>query len=300
MNTTLLINYIDQLRQKRNLRLDVFIENIISQRQYSRYKKGVNDVPFDVISKLSNRLNISLGKVITEFEFSINNEVDEVVKFFNFVVRKQLAQAKQLDTHLAYRKFINNDIRQYYKISKLLLIYYEQEINQETLLNALKKETRYPNILKNTSLSEHEIYALGLIMQYDKNMIPPILEKLLTLNQSDHFTDVKNPYVTILNQFFIIKNLGRLKRYEQVIIYADKTIQFCQESLIHYMLHKIYYYKALAYHYLDKKELFEAALKDTIIEALRKPKEEQERFFLMIEKDTKINPKSFIKDKLFK
>lgn len=299
MNTTLLINYVDQLRKERKLTQEDFIQDIVSQRQYSRYKKGINDVPFDVIIKLTDKLNFSLSKVISAFELTITNEADDVVTFFNHVIRKNLVQARQLDAHLRNKTFIKQTLRSYYKIAKLLLNYQEKDIDKDTLLKALKKELKYPRILDKTPLSDYEIYALGLIMQYDKDAIPSILDTLLTIDRLKKFVDIKDPYMVLLNQFFIIKNLGRLKRYEDVITYAEETIQFCNTHYLTYLLDKFYYYKALAYYYLQNQDAFEDVLKDTILILLCKPKQLQDRAFAMIEKDTQVSPKLFIKENLF-
>lgn len=299
MNTTLLVNYIDQLRQDRNLTQESFIDGIVSQRQYSRYKKGINDVPFDIIIKLTDRLSFPLSKVMSAFELSIANEINDVIDFFNYVVRNNVVEAHKLDAHLKNKTFINKTLSSYYKIAQCLLNYKEETIDTNTLLEELKKELKYPQILDKPTLSDYEIYALGLIMQYEKEEIPIILEKLLTINRLNKFVDVKDPYMILLNQFFIIKNLGRLKRFEDVITYADQTIKFCTKHYINYMLENLHYYKALGHYYLKQQTLFETALRDTILETLRKPKEKQDRLFAMIEKDTKINPKTFIKDRLF-
>ncbi|MFW5838870.1 MAG: helix-turn-helix domain-containing protein, partial [Bacillota bacterium] len=179
MNTTLLINYIDGLRQKRDLSQEPFIEGIISQRQYSRYKKGDNDVPFDVIIKLAERLSLSLSEVITAFEQSVTNESRDTKDFFNYVIRRDFKQAHKYEAQLSDKQFIKSHLKIYFFIARHILRYYEKKLTAEDLLVSLKKQIKYPLILDKETLSDMEIYALGLIMQHDKKEIAKIVDKLL-------------------------------------------------------------------------------------------------------------------------
>ena len=58
MDNVKLINYMENLRYERNLTQEEYLFDVVSQRQYYRYRKGESEIPLEIIDKLANKLKI--------------------------------------------------------------------------------------------------------------------------------------------------------------------------------------------------------------------------------------------------
>lgn len=55
MDNVKLINYMENLRYERNLTQEEYLFDVVSQRQYYRYRKGESEIPLEIIDKLATR-----------------------------------------------------------------------------------------------------------------------------------------------------------------------------------------------------------------------------------------------------
>jgi transcriptional regulator with XRE-family HTH domain len=96
MDTQKLLNYMENLRIGRKMSQATYLFEIISQRQYYRYRSGESEIPFDILNKLANNLDIPLLKIISSFQAHAQAEKEIIFEIYNLVIRKRFSKANQL------------------------------------------------------------------------------------------------------------------------------------------------------------------------------------------------------------
>ena len=300
MDTVKLLNYMENLRYDRKMTQEVYLQDIVSQRQYYRYRTGESEVPFDVIIKFAIKLQIPLLKLISNYQSSSEKEKELVTQYYNLVIRKKLDEAKKIRIKVRNLSLLDDEIKIFYHISKLLLAFYTGEITSNDMIIELKKNINFENIMKKEVLHDSEIYILGIIMEFSEKDRDKIYRKINKLRVNNKLLLGNNPSLDAQVYFWIIKNLGRLNKYSELIAMAETAIALSKKEYTYYSLEYFHYYKALAHYELKETELFETELRNTIVILLFLDVYKRMHFFETIKKDTGITCKDFIIDRLKK
>jgi len=293
-----LLNYMENIRYDRKMTLDEYLQNVISQRQYYRYRSGESEAPFEVIIKFAAKLQIPLLKLISNYQTHTEDEVAFIKKYFNLVLRKNLDEAKRLINSRQDLMLLDEDSRVFYQIAAILHRFYSNNISKSEMIASLKATSDFTNILRKEILHDSEVYYLGIIMEFSVKDREIIFEKLRNLRENKKLLLGGNVLFNAQVFFWIIKNLGRMGEFEELVEIANEAIEFNVSNYSYYLLEYFYYYKALAYHALKDVEHFNEALKEAILYVLHLDSEKREHFLEMIKKDTEINAKTFIIDKI--
>ncbi|MFP4478716.1 MAG: hypothetical protein ACLFPM_04735 [Candidatus Izemoplasmatales bacterium] len=300
MDTQKLLNYMDNLRADRKMSQETYLFDIISQRQYYRYRKGQAEIPFDVLNKLANKLDIPLLKIISSFQANAIAEKEIVNDLYKLVVRKQLSQAKLVFDKYDDFHFINSETQLIYFLSKVFYRFYRGEINTLDMIDILKDKIEYDQTMKKKILHDIEVYYLGVIMQHSNKDRNKILNKINQLRKANKLLLGGNTLLHSQIYFWILKNLGRSSRFEELLEVADIAIEEAKRNYSYHSLEYFYYYKALALMRTDQHLAFEEALTKTIYTLFLVDEFKRNKFFETIEKDTNIKVQEFIIDKIKK
>ncbi|MFA7075957.1 MAG: helix-turn-helix transcriptional regulator [Candidatus Izemoplasmatales bacterium] len=300
MNTVKLLNYMENLRYDRKMTQELYLQDIISQRQYYRYRNGESEVPFDVIIKFANKLQIPLLKLISSYQSSSEKEKKLVQEFLNLVINQRFDEAKQIKKKMKNLLLLDEDTHIFYYLSILLYDYCTKQISSNEMIVELKRNINFDSIMKKEILHDSEIYILGVIMEYSENDRLAIYKKIDNLWTHDKLLLGTNDSLYSQVFFWIIKNLGRLKRYSELIKMADNAIEYAKIKRSYYSVEYFHYYKALAYLELENNAKFEEELYETILILLYMDSYKRNHFFEMIKKDTNIECKEFLIDRLKK
>lgn len=293
MDIVKLLNYMENLRYDRKMNQEFYLHDVISQRQYYRYRSGESEVPFEVIIKLANKLQIPLLKLISNFQAYTARENDLVREFLSLVMNRKLDEAKKLMRGKRDLLLIDDEIKVFYQIAVVLYKHHSNQMTTLDMVNSLKTESDFQNIMKKEVLHDSEIYLLGIIMEYSEEDRKLVLEKIISLRANNKLLLGGNILFNSQVFFWILKNLGRLNRYNEVIKFANEAIEYNKKNYSYYSIEYFYYYKALAYYRLGNTSEFEKALTNTICFLTNLDSQKRKHFSEMIKKDTNIDYKKY-------
>jgi transcriptional regulator with XRE-family HTH domain len=300
MDIVKLLNFIEDLRYERNITQEAFLSNVISQRQYYRYRYGESEAPFEVITKFADKLDIPFFKLLAQFKAETDKEQKKVETYFNYVINKRLVEADKLFNQFSKLKFIENDSKRFIKLGKTIYDFYKGSLSKFELVNILKRIINYDDILKKDSIYDIELYMLGIIMEYNDIDRKNILKHIISLNNKNKLIVSGNRLYITQGYFWITKNLGREKKFKEVIRFADEAIKYCKKEYSCYCLEYFYYYKALVYYKMGEQTKFEEELYNTIVVLLSLKEVARDNFINTIKKDTDISSVEFLLNKLEK
>ena len=300
MDTVKLLNYMENLRYDRKMTQEVYLFDVISQRQYYRYRSGESEIPFEVIIKFANKLQIPLLKLISNFQTHTAKETDLVREYLNLVMNKKLDEATKLMRKKKSLLLLDDETQVFYQTAVVLFNYHTHQLNSDEMIISLKDKSDFQNIMNKEVLHDSEIYLLGLIMEYSEDDRKKVLEKIISLRKNDKLLLGGNILFNSQVFFWIIKNLGRLNRYKEVIDFSDEAIKYSKKNYSYYSIEYFYYYKALAYYSLNKTTEFENALTNTICYLTNLDEQKREHFAEMIRKDTGIDYKKYFIERIEK
>ena len=290
----------ENLRYDRKMSQEVYLHDVISQRQYYRYRNGESEVPFEVIVKFANKLQIPLLKLISSYQTYSEKEKQIVKEYFNLVLSKRLTEAKNLISKQKSLMLLDDETKLFYQVSRILHDFYQNKITNIQLLEKLKKQINFNDIMKKEMLHDIEIYLIGLIMEYSEKDRELIFAKIDSLRRNDKLLLGGNSLLDLQVYFLVIKNLGRMNRYQEVIEMADLALDYTKRTYTYYLKEYFYYYKALAYFFLNQQEKFEESLFYTVISLNQLDEYRRNHFIDMVKKDTNIDCKEFLEKNIKK
>ncbi|MCF7924425.1 MAG: hypothetical protein K9L64_04860 [Candidatus Izimaplasma sp.] len=294
MDIVNLLNYMENLRYDRKMTQDVYLEGVISQRQYYRYRSGESEVPFDVIIKFANKLQIPLLKLISSFQQHSEKEKEVVKEYMNLVMNRELTLANKLLKKHPNLMLLDEETQMFFQSSRILFDFYLNKLTNEEMIEKLKEKIDFNNIMKKEILHDSEIYLLGIMMEYSDDDRENILLKIEDLSQNDKLLLSGNALFNSQVFFWIIKNLGRLNKFNELITMANRAIKHSKSNFIYYLLEYFHYYKALAFLRQGLDNKFENELLNTIYVLLQLDEQKRSKFFQVIKKDTDISSKEFL------
>jgi len=300
MDIVKLLNYMENLRYDRKMTQEVYLDNVISQRQYYRYRSGESEVPFEVIVKFANKLQIPLLKLISSYQTYSEKEKNVVKEYFDLVVNKRIIEAKQFISRQKSLLLLDEETKIFYYVSQVLLSFFQNRISAIQMIDQLKIKMGFESIMKKEVLHDIEIYFLGLIMEYSDSDREVVFQKIDSLRKNNKLLFGGNALLDAQVYFWIVKNLGRMNRYQELISIADAAIDYSKRNYTYYLKEYFHYYKALAYFRLNQKEKFEEELFSTIFSLFQLDEFKRKHFLEMIKKDTEVDCKSFLIKKIEK
>lgn len=281
-----LLIFMDSMRYERKLTQEEYLDSIISQRQYYRYLYGESIPSFEVVVALSNRLGLQFDRLLTAYNYKKEKTKKDATLFFNLVIKKDFIQAIDMYEKLENMKGVDATTKLIIDIGYSILQFYTGNFTKEKLIDNLKNIIDFEDLIKKTTIQDLETYVLGVIMEYSDTYRELILNKLISLSSEEKIINFVNSNYSNQVYFFIIKNLGRLSRYRELIKESSKAIEKIKKKYSYYLLSDIYYYKALAHYRLGEMCLFQEELSQCVKILQIENKKKYLRFKKEIFKDT--------------
>lgn len=294
MNSTNLINYMENIRYERKISQEEFIFDVVSTRQYFRYRNGDSEAPFEIIVKFANKLEIPFLRLIYQYVEDKKKDKKLVQEYFNLVVSKKHKEANELFNRINEKHLIDEDSRTLAKVGKALDEFNRGSLSTIEFCSLMREFIKYKKLIKKESLHDFEVYLLGLLMEYSESDREEILTKLTLLFKNDKIITGGNVVFNLQTLFWIIKNLGREKNYSKLIEMSEYAIKYAKKGFSRYELEYFHYYKALAHLRTGDNINFEQELYSAIIINLYNSDDKKIKFFNTIRKDTGLSPEEFL------
>jgi transcriptional regulator with XRE-family HTH domain len=112
--------FLENLRYGRRLSQEEFIDGIVSQRQYARYRNGECEMTYEKLDKFAERLGIPTKKLLNEFEKSKNIQYVKLNFYYNAIVNRDLIQIKELKKQIEQVPILDEDRKLYFEHATLL------------------------------------------------------------------------------------------------------------------------------------------------------------------------------------
>ncbi len=248
MTSVVLVKFLESLRQRRKINQNTFVEGIISLRQYKRYLSGDSEMPYRVLSQLSERLGFHQVKILTELEKEKANQNALVEKFYNHVARNEYTEADEFMRKYNVEDFIQEDMKLYYKVTVVLLDYTRNDIDKEEAAKRLKTIMNYPEILKKDLYEQTELLGLSSMLSYledDERL--KLMDRLSKLLLEDKITLGVDYYAKNYLVVRLARAYGMIGDNDEVINLCEKAIELSSRPQSYINLDFLYYYLILAY-----------------------------------------------------
>ncbi|VEU82227.1 hypothetical protein [Acholeplasma hippikon] len=296
-----LAHYFDMLRVSRKMTLEDLTHEIVSIRQFRRYIRGEYQMPQIVFNKLSTRLGFKPEHVLLEFENVKLAETKKMNTLHNLVVNKDFQAANLIIRDIDENFIIEQNNLIMFKFSKLLMDYYLENISPENFIDEIKILIHYDSLFEKSILSSTEVILLTSLLPTEpfreKDKVIKLLENFL--NKQKTIVSGHNDRLILLCLYYVSDYYGTQGKFEDVIKFCKKGIEYCNYLRYTYLLQDFYYFSALAYYYLNKFEQYEMMLYRCYCVLNAEDNEaKQKNYYQMIEEDFNIQYEVFIKEYL--
>ncbi len=297
MNSMELSNYLEKMRYGRKLTQEDFVADVVSLRQYQRYRRGECEIPYEKIDQFAHKLGIPSKKLMNQFESEKNRQLKMVNDFYNAVSNRNKPTIKKLKKILDEDILIDKETKTYYEYAVLFDEYYNGIHDKPAFARKISNLINYPDILKQEYFTDIEILILSsLLIVLSPLQIDTLLRRLSELfNQEDNILSSQNNQITSLIIMRLSKGFGMRGDYSKVIEFTTKGIKHGIAQKQYHLFEYFYYYKALAHFKLEEYLEYEEALfRCYNVLHLEGNKNRIEQFTQLIEKDFDINYHMFI------
>lgn len=257
-----LARYFDRLRFDHNMTQEDLVEGIISLRQFRRYLNGTSYLPQEVINLFSERLGYRTAILMLEFEAEKIKEARTVTDFYNMVANRDHDSAIAFMKDYGIEKISDDSTKLLYRNAVDHLEFQTGKIKEDEYVRRTISLIGYPEIMKRKVLTTFEITILSSLVNVSSfNEKDVIADRLLLMAENPNlvYSGQNEKMLTYVLQR-IAHYYGRQKNYRKVIETCDKAIAFNNDWRLFYLLDFLYYFKALAHHYLGEIEAYEASL----------------------------------------
>jgi transcriptional regulator with XRE-family HTH domain len=287
----LLYNYgslIDKIRKDRNLTRQELCDDIMSVRNYQRFASNEISISNDKIIKLIDRLGLDYFTFYDIYKSNDGDKFNGLRKAYGYAINWQFEEAeKELNKidESSLTSYYNN---QMYTFTKVFMKKYYYKTATANTYRTLEKAIDYPNIFLKKILNLFEINALiTLNAEKIKSNNTEIIDFFMELVKLDlHSYGIPSKAISSIYAS-LSKNLFKLDRFEETILYSDLGIKFCKDNHLATGLINLYGYKVLAQHRLGKtKESMETTTLMYALLFLEESDEKKNVYIEIIERNT--------------
>lgn len=255
--------FIDDLRKKRNMSREDFINGIISIRQYQRYVNGESSLNNEKLFKLIDKLGMNF---FNAHQLYFNRSKDEMLKLdsiYEEITRDNLKKASDMLEKVSIKDFSDEYNKSFYKLCELLLLKRTKKMPVPVVVDKLKQLINYPNCLDNKIINFVEYVAYLEIsryssQRYDDTRILNFLYKKI----KDNDISTNSILLTYLPSSYahVARELGEIGEIEKSLAIAQKGIKWCLSHDVNNSLVHLFLYEAISLRNLDrhKESLYSA------------------------------------------
>jgi transcriptional regulator with XRE-family HTH domain len=297
MNSMEICIFLENLRYGRRLSQEEFVEGIVSQRQYARYRNGECEITYEKLDQFASKLGIPAKKLLNEFEKTKTLQYLKVDRYYNAVVNRDTHEIKELENEIDKIVWLDEERKLYFQHAKILNEFLSGKTTKEFVISKTYSMINYPDILRQKYLTDIEILVLSFLLSVvGIEEQKTILRKLSTYFETEEgIMSGDNDFAHPLILMRMSKVYGLQKNYDRVLQFSEMGIQRGIITKSYYLMDYFYYFKSLAYFKLESYDLFEDSLfKCYNALQLEGNKKKIEKFTAFIEKDFHINFDGFI------
>ncbi|CCV64882.1 conserved hypothetical protein [Alteracholeplasma palmae J233] len=245
--------FFEKLRILRGFSQESFTSEIISLRQYRRYLSGEYQIPQSVINLLSKRLGLRPEHLILEFESKRIQEANTLNNFHNAIVNKDFKKADEYEKNIIKDNIIDANNLLIYEYSILLRKYYMNLISEPTFIDDVKELISYSTLFNKNAYSSTELIIVSSLLSFssfkEKDKIITIIKGFLS--HKTYLLSGQNEKTLLLCYYRLADYAGLNGNFSEVITLCNEAINYGKQVKSNYLLADFFYYKALAYHFLD-------------------------------------------------
>lgn len=297
MNSMELSNYLEKIRFGRNMSQEDFVSDVVSIRQYQRYKNGDSVIPYEKIDQFAEKLGITTKKLLAEFEKEKNIQYSKINNFYNAVANNDYKNAINLKKDLEHDLIISEEGRKYFEHAKIVYSYYSRKLTMNEVINKVSELINYPEILKQVYFTDVEVLILSFLLSvFSGKQQETLLNRLHNIFKTEESIMAgDSDYIYTLILMRIAKTYGIKRDYPNVIYYCDLGLERGILYKQYYLWEYFFYYKALAHYALGQKDDFD----DSILRCYNVLNMEGnyskfEKFTALIEKDFNIDFRAYV------
>lgn len=250
MNSKILCNFLENLRYGRSITQEDFVSNVVSIRQYKRYRSGECDIPYNILSGFSNKLQISLTNLLTEFESEKLLETKEMNELYNSVANEDNDKVDQYFRKINVELIIDPENKLYFHHSLLLNQFYRNKISKNDMRLKTQLLIFFPEVLKKEILTDIEILVLSSLLDFqnlqENNNIVKKLTEVMTKQVTVISGTSNKIHSLVLSR--LSKYYGILHDLPQVVKLCNLGIEMGKSARSYYLFDYFYYYLSLAYY----------------------------------------------------
>ena len=271
MDTIGFMNFIENLRYARGMSQEEFLHNVISIRQYQRYRNGTSEISMDCIERISDKIGVETRKLLADFQHEKFKEKELVEEYYNSVVYKNREDIQRLEQHFDNYNFLDKTNKEVHILASILKQYLMNNINKENFLDKLYDLIHYPEVLNFEILRDVEVIGLMIIFQHNIKEKEKIIDLIKKLNE-DHnlLASGQSYFVIIMFQYFVAIDFIQKKEYEHAEIYLNRALDLLNKKHSDYSKYLIYYQLARSYYNMGKTDLFRETLYKCLIQTRAK------------------------------
>ncbi|MFK5883859.1 MAG: hypothetical protein QM489_05885 [Candidatus Izemoplasma sp.] len=301
MNSKMLSNSLEKLRYGRGLTQDEFVSNIVSIRQYKRYRSGECDIPYQVLNLFSKKLQTPLTNLLYEFESELLLETKAMNELYNAIVNKDKDSITKYFSKIDEEFIIDPENKMYYQLCLLVNNFYNNKISKSNIKLKIFLLISYPDILKKQILTDIEILVLSSLLDFQSQEERVILVKKLTdiITKQVIVISGSSNKIHSLVLLRLSKYYGILQDSAQVIKLCNLGIEMGKSARSYYLFDYFYYYLSLAYYKIDNTSQFKLCIFQCFNTLYLEDNISKIKIFLqLIKDDYDISYKSFMKSYL--
>lgn len=296
-------NYIENLRYDRDITQEELVFGVCDIRTYKRYRTGTHKIPLQVLLGFSNKLEINLVSMLSDFEKAKQQETEMLNNLYNSIADAS-SNTEELINRLEKVKIIDQENQLYFDYSLLLYQFSQKRLSQHEFLTKLLSLIRYEKMMRKKKYTDVEVLILGSLLDYEgKYNRKDIVIKLegLIHNQENNFVCKNAKYVSPVILMRLSKYYGANGDYHLVKKYCQMGIEILTKTRSSYLVEYFYYYLALANYKTNNVKEFEQNLFQTFNSIyLHGNDSKQEKFLKLILSDFHLNYSQFMNEYLSK
>ena len=250
--------HLDKLRMEANIKIADFCEDVCSERQYSRYINGSQQIRQEKLQGFLDKLHLAPSNFYQSYyhnEYAETRLVFDVYELFN---DKNYDLIKEKLDKLSTYTFGFQFARRLYEFCVIRYQYRTNKAPLLHLLNQYKELVGYPGMMKKTRfnfldiVSLVEIARLGGLASKDYEPLEFLHSILINEDKMILSTDEKSLIAYVY--FIVAQFLGKLGDNERCLNVCDKGIDLFNSTGKSYGLSSLYYFKSLVLFNTGHKE----------------------------------------------
>ena len=259
-------NHLDSIRREANITVADFCDGICSERQYSRYLNGSQQIRQEKLNAFCERLGLSPQGFYRSYYLDESRDYKMVVELFETLYSYDLPRIKLKLDELEKYNFTYHYAERLYKFCIYRYQYMSKQVPMSHSLAQYSELIDYPNMMNKKHVTFIDVVTLIEIARtagLAKKDITP-LEFLydILVKEDKMYVSSDEAYMLPTIYYIVAQFYGSLGNHDKSIMICDKGIDYHHKIRSNDTLASLYYFRSLGYFSKgNKEEAFKSARK---------------------------------------